>query len=1176
MILLVLTGALTAEVNPAGAAPATATVRAGGPDALAWIHTEPSPDILQTGLQSRSALVRAHATWVTADRAAVEGRIEASRRARRRVGWVEHAWWAPAKPGDATRAALRAVPAGAWRPLSANAIDGRLRPASAANLREVGAAWLAVTLRADRAERVELWLGTSGRATLLLPGAPPEQLPEHPKAGLDQHGFELRVPPGRHLVALHLWDEDRAGEAVLRLTRDGERPSERVFTSDATADGGYEGGASQLSAPDDGPGPPVSARPLAHPASSPIGPLDAAERLRRAKLVEALGLGDRRDRPQRPVRDLRGALALAPEWPAAWAELGRLLAEREPDRARAAFERALELKSDLAAAWLGLGELARRADRPLHAARAYDRALTSDPSLAAAWVRRSELGFDALGETALAVRRLETSPAVDDPEACAQIARVRQAMGDASGAEEWAQRGLRADGTSGLLRSMAFDAAVRRLDLDEAVRLAEVGRELEPDRPRWYLELARLLAVRAPTASTASIDAARRRFPSQPEVHVAAAELAQLAGRTDAALEHLESALRASPRDRDLEAWVAELRGQPPAHQTASAAALLRIAGQPESSAEQEHGAAVLLETRDIRLEDDGSWGREVHRYVRVLDPDRHPELATAQVDFAPSRETVKVSTARRVTARGEIVPAEDTLETLASPRVDGMYVDQSTRLIDFGALRPGDVIELKYRVESIGPNPFGSFFGSIELTQRELPVKELVVRASSPKSQPLYATSWGVPPPFERQTAAGRALEWKLRDLEAMSLEPLGPAYTEVAGFISVSSYDDWRQLAAWYADLYAEQLTLDPRSRNAARAVIGDLREPAAVVDALFDHVVATTRYVGIELGIHGWKPYAAHEVARRGYGDCKDMSSLLIALLAEVGIDASLVLVRTVDRGPFPEDAVNLWAFNHAVVWVPELDRYLDPTFPRGGGRLPPEVEGALGLVVAPSGAHRLVALPEAGPEAHANEARYEARISEDGELHLRGTERYVGAPAAQIRQQFEAPDARARELELRMGRHFPGFTVEALSFTGLDAHSEEVEYAYEARVGRYGQQEQDRLVLAVSLFQPELAAAYAATAGRRSPVRLMHPWRAHNVVRYRVPERARIAQLPESRRVTTPWVALEQKLERTPDGFVVEDTVTFRARRIEVDDYTAFRDACRAIDRAMSRSVVIEWE
>ena len=60
---------------------------------------------------------------------------------------------------------------------------------------------------------------------------------------------------------------------------------------------------------------------------------------------------------------------------------------------------------------------------------------------------------------------------------------------------------------------------------------------------------------------------------------------------------------------------------------------------------------------------------------------------------------------------------------------------------------------------------------------------------------------------------------------------------------------------------------------------------------------------------------------------YGDCKAHATILKALLAAQGIQANLVAVNTDMQYTLTEVATA--NFNHAIVYVPEIDQYLDPT-------------------------------------------------------------------------------------------------------------------------------------------------------------------------------------------------------------------------------------------------------
>ena len=114
-----------------------------------------------------------------------------------------------------------------------------------------------------------------------------------------------------------------------------------------------------------------------------------------------------------------------------------------------------------------------------------------------------------------------------------------------------------------------------------------------------------------------------------------------------------------------------------------------------------------------------------------------------------------------------------------------------------------------------------------------------------------------------------------------------------------------------------------------------------------------------------------------------------------------------------------------------------------------------------------------------------------------------------------------------------------------------------------------------MIPVALYQHEVSKAYAPLPKRRHAVRLEHAWQTNNVIRYRIPDGARITRLPDGVNIDTPYVSLRQTVRRVDGGFETDDTVTIKKREIPPEAYAAFREACLAIDRAMERKVEIQW-
>ncbi|MFI5140661.1 MAG: transglutaminase domain-containing protein, partial [Sphingobacteriales bacterium] len=86
------------------------------------------------------------------------------------------------------------------------------------------------------------------------------------------------------------------------------------------------------------------------------------------------------------------------------------------------------------------------------------------------------------------------------------------------------------------------------------------------------------------------------------------------------------------------------------------------------------------------------------------------------------------------------------------------------------------------------------------------------------------------------------------------------------------------------------------------------------------LYEYMKQNMRYVSVQLGIGGLKPFAATFVDQKKYGDCKALSNYMGALLKAVGIPSCYAIINA---GPNKEPAEPSFAFdpfNHVILCVP----------------------------------------------------------------------------------------------------------------------------------------------------------------------------------------------------------------------------------------------------------------
>jgi hypothetical protein len=232
--------------------------------------------------------------------------------------------------------------------------------------------------------------------------------------------------------------------------------------------------------------------------------------------------------------------------------------------------------------------------------------------------------------------------------------------------------------------------------------------------------------------------------------------------------------------------------------------------------------------------------------------------------------------------------------------------------------------------------------------------------------------------------------------------------------------SFVDWRAVAAWYAGLAAPACDAGQAPPDLlARSVRG---APEAAVRTLAGEVERAVNYAAIELGDRAWVPDKALDTWTRRYGDCKDMSTLLVAALTARGVVARPALTCTRGEGSVDPSAPDPGQFNHCIVallWpgaVPPASisargpsgrtwTFFDPTAADLPFGLLPLADAGAWAVIADT-AEGLVRLPAPAEYGFANHAV--AHLEDDGTLVGVDTLTADGQAGAWIRAQIGGTD------------------------------------------------------------------------------------------------------------------------------------------------------------------------
>jgi TPR repeat protein len=360
-----------------------------------------------------------------------------------------------------------------------------------------------------------------------------------------------------------------------------------------------------------------------------------------------------------------------------------------------------------------------------------------------------------------------------------------------------------------------------------------------------------------------------------------------------------------------------------------------------------------------------------VSRAILVNDKTRLREIGQIGLPYYPAYQKLHLHRVallrgtevidRTATVNARLLEREPSLES-------GFYVGESTVQLLLEDVRVGDTLHLVFSVE--GRNPvFGRLWADDFSWDYMLPTEQRRLTVSHPASQRLHwrelgdSRPHGIVPVVERNGTVER-LRFDEKNLEAYQPEAGVPASYLPFRKLQLSEYGSWQEVAAWASSLF-ERPTASPELKSiAAQFASGRTEEERA--SAALHWVQDEIRYFSVALGENSHRPQPPDAVLRRRFGDCKDKTTLLIAVLAQLGIKSEPVLVNA-QAPEFPQKLLPTpsW-FDHVIVRVVAdgVTYYVDPTREGEKGllsQLPSAIPGAAALVVA-ADTTALVTLPE----------------------------------------------------------------------------------------------------------------------------------------------------------------------------------------------------------------------
>ncbi len=303
-------------------------------------------------------------------------------------------------------------------------------------------------------------------------------------------------------------------------------------------------------------------------------------------------------------------------------------------------------------------------------------------------------------------------------------------------------------------------------------------------------------------------------------------------------------------------------------------------------------------------------------------------------------------------------------------------YFDEARqRIIAYPHVEAGDKVRGRVTYKAKRPK-FAGEFARYWIQPADQPPETIELTLDGPAAKPLRVAGRSVQH-VEEKVGDRIVHHVRLRQEIPKPRQIDGGGFDDARRF-EVSTFADYAAFASMLNARNAPMARPDQTVSKLSAEIVGDAATDRIKAELIHNWVARNIRYVGIGFDDGGLTSQPASMVLAARYGDCKAHATILKALLAAQGIEANLVAVNSGVQYTLTEVATQ--SFDHAIVYVPGIDQYLDPTSSlHAFGSLPFRLSGKPVLNVDRG---TLARIPVAAPEhfALATDTQYE--LASDG--------------------------------------------------------------------------------------------------------------------------------------------------------------------------------------------------
>jgi tetratricopeptide (TPR) repeat protein len=515
---------------------------------------------------------------------------------------------------------------------------------------------------------------------------------------------------------------------------------------------------------------------------------------------------------------------------------------------------------------------------------------------------------------------------------------------------------------------------------------------------------------------------------------------------------------------------------------------------------------------------------------------------------------------------------------------------EQNNNSVVFTNLEEGDVVLFKYKLQSYSTGRLAKEYWSDFLFKSFVPMEQsrfCFLVANNIKFD--YKTLNFSLTPQVKNLEDYKMYTWETQRSDVYKSEPIMPNLSDVGEMLYISTVKTWDDIATWYSDIssqkpgdvYELNHLFDELFPNGTSKLNEEQR-----ARTIYEYIVKNIRYSSVSFRQGAFVPQKTSITINTKLGDCKDLSSLFVALARKAGLDANLILVSTRDNGLYSMVFPSV-EFNHCIAQI-KLNgekffiELTDNDLPFKS--LPDNLLGAAYLFIPNSDAKISGSKLDYIVAPNRTQSRITRKISvtvDGNNIVLNVDAKKTGALTSSLRSSYASltNEKQKEEFEKSISNDYKNpVKLNSIVFTGLDKPEDSVTYKYQYTVQNEVVEVGSMHMIKIPFIDVIASMSSFSADDRKFPLEY---WQYENTDDYNAtveitaPNNNQFTEIPANESFSFKGNTYNiQYIQSGKDKLKIIRTAHLQKDDVKAEDYKALKDFLNKIVKAESKYIVFK--